>query len=577
MTGKHKEKRNWFLSVLLRDIKLLYYTLSLGVIGALLGLAVSVFSQKLIDEIIPSHNINYLIIGLSIATGLIFLKIFVSYLQQYLGLAHSRNFNMSLIEKFFKRLLFLPKTFFDEHKTGGLIARMNDSASIQQTVSYVANTLVLNALILIVSSFVLFFYSVTAGVIALSSFPVYVTIAIIYKNKIAQKTHMQMDANAKKESNYISTIQNIDLVKTHNKQETFNKSNYNTYSEFQSKSFSLGKVGMSLGIMAEFIGTCFYIAILSYTSYQVLAGNLTIGEFSATIGIATGMLYPIGAIGLSILHLQGARVAFDRMYEFISQKKEFDEEEDDKKIELSQIETIEFKDVEFFYQEGVKLLKNCSFSVKKGEIACIFGKNGTGKSTILNLIMQLYFPSEGKIHFNGINSLELSINKLRNKVAIVSQQSTLFDLTVLQNICFDFDLTDPEHVIEYLNSMGFDKFISKLSEGYYTMVHENGKNLSGGQRQIISLARALYKKPDVLLVDEPTASLDGEAEAFVIECLKKFSKDRIVILVSHKLKPAKESSKIFILKDGYISDSGSHEELLLTDNLYAQRFAELVY
>ncbi|MBN2485667.1 MAG: ATP-binding cassette domain-containing protein [Bacteroidales bacterium] len=572
-----KEKSTWFISILRKDIKLLAGTLALGVTGAVLGLAVSVFSQKLIDEIIPRNNLRHLVIGLSIAAGLLLLKIMVSYLQQYLGIKHSKMFNLALIDKFFSRVLLLPKAFFDKNSAGGLIARMNDSASIQQTVTFIANTFILNLLILIVSCAVLFHYSAAMGFISLLSFPFYLTVAILNKKNIASKTSQTMEANAIKESSYISTIQNIDLIKTHNKQNVFSNINFDIYSNFQQKSFMLGKTGANLGVTAEFIGTFFYIIMLSFAAYQVITARMTIGEYTATLGIATSMLYPIGSIGMAILHLQGAKVAFERMYEFISLNPEYEKNKDVAKKDTGKIEKIEFRNIRFSYNPKHDLLKDINFTVKKGEVISIFGKNGSGKSTLLNLLMALYNNYDGNILFNNIDLKELSVEKLRDKLAIVSQQSNLFDSSVIQNICFDSDENVINSSIAYLNGLGFQKYIDSISDGYYNQIIENGKNLSGGQKQIISLARALCKRPDILILDEPTASLDGEAENFVLSRIKDYARKGIVIMVTHKIKPARESDRILVLEDGKISNSGTHNELILLKNFYSQRFSELVY
>lgn len=572
-----KDQKKWFVSVLKKDVKLLYGSIFLGMMAAFLGLSVSVFSQILIDEIIPSNDKKQLVIGLGVASGLIILKIFISYLKQYLGLKHGKEFNLRLIDKFFNRLLFLPKLFFDEQKTGGLISRMNDSGAIHQTVSFIANTLLLNVLILVVSATVLFYYAIIPGIIALLSFPAYLMIAFVYKNKLAEKNYLMMDANAAKESNYISTIQNIDLVKTHNKQESFNALNNQSYRNFQDKSFDLGTTGMKLGILSEGTGTLTYLIILSYTSFQVINGHLSIGEFTATLGIATGMLHPIGEIGLSILHLQGAKVAFERMYELISKETEFDSETDHKKEHLSTISAIEFRNVSFTYDQNRKLLDDVNFKVTRGEMVSLFGKNGAGKSTILNIIMSMYQPIQGEVFYSGVNAQKLSTGKLREKIAIVSQQSKLFDTSIIDNICFDISDTDKTTAISFLNKKGFEPFIDKLPQGYYTVISENGKNLSGGQKQIISLARALLKQPDVLLLDEPTASLDGNAEMFVMNRVQEFSENGIVIMVSHKLKHAKASKRILILEEGVIINEGNHDELIAQDNLYSKSHAELVF
>ena len=485
------KKSNWFIAILKKDIKLLIGTIILGLMASLLGMAVAVFSQKLIDTIIPSHSLNKLFIGLSIAAGILLLKIAVTTTQQYLVARHNRVFNLRLIDEFFKSMLFLPKSFFDAYTTGALTARMNDSASIQQTISYIANTLVLNALILIASSFVIFFYSVEIGLIALTTLPLFSAIAIIYKKKIAVNVRKVMEANAKKESNYITTIQNTDIIKTHNKEEMFAGINHDTYGDFQKNVFKSTMTGLSIGSLSELCGTFIYIIMLSYASYQMIIGNLTIGKFTATITITTSMFGPIVTLGFAMLQLQGARIAFDRMYEILSLEPEYNKDQDKRKLCLERVTSVEFNHAFFSYRKDRELLKDLNFKVTRGDMFCIFGKNGCGKSTILKLLMYLYRPDQGEVKFNGIDLKNLSISGVREKIAIVSQQSKLFDKTVIENICLETDYHEAQKAMEFLNSLGFDIYINKLPEGYHTLIYENGENLSGGQKQLISLARAL--------------------------------------------------------------------------------------
>jgi ABC-type bacteriocin/lantibiotic exporter with double-glycine peptidase domain len=564
----------WLLSILKKDTKYLWGNVFLGLFASLLGMAMAIFSQKLIDFIVPGKNSKILVTGLCIAASIMIFKIAVTFAQQYLGAKFNQNFNQNLINEFFERLMFLPRTFFDKFNTGVLIARMNDSYAIQKTISYFANTLILNILILIVSTSLMFAYSVEVAIITLLAFPLYFTLALFYKKKINNNLRMEMDAGAKKENNYITTIQNIDIVKTHNQEEVFSKRNKKIYGYFQQRVFNSTLTGTFLGIFAELIGTIISIAILTFTSCQMLSGMLTVGKFAAIISINMGMFGPIATLGFAILELQGANVAFDRMYEFMIEKPEYALEEDNKKMHLHKINKVEVKNLYFSYEKKTDLLININFTANKGEMLCIWGENGSGKSTILKLLMSLYKPDSGEIKFDGINIDKLSIQSTRDRIALVAQQSKLFNTTIIENICLSSEEKLWKKAIVFLNNLGFDRIINNLPDGYMTKIHENGSNLSGGQKQIISLGRAMFKQPDILLVDEPTASLDNENELFVLDILKKFKKYGTIIMVSHKHNPAKESDFIMLLKNGVIEKRGKHHDLIEDDNLYSKSYSE---
>lgn len=570
-------KSQWFIPILRKDLKLLVLTVVLGVLSSLLGLSTALFAQKLIDNIAPKKDTVLLAEGILLVAGLLMLKLSVSYFQSYIGLVHGQRFNLRLVDSFFQKLLFLPKRFFDENKTGSLITRMHDSSAIHGTITFIVNTLLLNIVNVAVSAIFLFNYSVALGFIALASFPIFLISAMLSKAGMRKKIEKMYEANAENESNYIASIQNVDLIKTHNKQAYFTNINYLTYSQLQENTMLSSKAGLVFGITSESIGTFFYILMLAYASYQTVTGVMTIGELTATLGVATGILWPIGALGNSVMHLQSARVAFDRMFEVISIQHEVELPEDQRKHHLQTISSVDFNNISFAYDLQNPVLTEINFSVEAGEIACIFGKNGAGKSTILNLIMRLYKPDSGVIKFNGIDADELSTIGLRDRLAIVSQQTRLFEGMVIKNICLSESEDDYWKAADYLNALGFQPYMAGINGGYTGLITENGKNLSGGQKQIIALARALNKRPDVLLMDEATSALDGDAEAFVIEKLQQFARNGgIVIMISHRLRPARAATKIIVLENSKVADIGPHGVLMNSENIYSKRVNEVL-
>jgi ATP-binding cassette, subfamily C, bacteriocin exporter len=569
-------KIKWMKDLIRKDVKILTSTMLLGVLVSALGLTTAVFSQKLIDNIIPNANTTALIISIILFCGVLFFKLALQYVQRYFGIKQNMDFNLRLTTRFYDNLLRLPKWFFDKYKTGELVARMNDTASIQQTIAFIVNTLILNVLTLIISASFLFIYSVEVGIIALSSLPAFMIISYSFRKKIIKWQISVMESHAKKETNYITTIQNVELIKGANKEDLFSNMNKSIFGFYQQNIFMLGKVGISISIVAEFVGTLFFIVLLCVTSFLAIGKTISIGQFTAILGISAGMLPAIASLAFSNLQLLGARVAFDRMFEFTSLKKEYETVIDEKKDKIDDIKSLKIQNVSFSYEKDTPVLTEVSLEAKRGEIICIFGENGTGKSTILNLVQGFYKPEIGNIFFNDKDINALSILHLRNKLAFVAQQTKLFNSTVIENICMETNPEVTRHAIPLINQLGFDKYFNKLSHGYDTVVHEGGANLSGGQLQLVSFARALYRRPQVLLLDEPTSSMDRETENFIIDLILEYKKNGMVVLVTHKLKPAKISDRIYILKDGIIDSSGNHSQLLKTVNFYSSSFAELI-
>jgi len=295
--------------------------------------------------------------------------------------------------------------------------------------------------------------------------------------------------------------------------------------------------------------------------------EISIGTFAAIITIASGMLPAIGTLAFSHLQLLGAKVAFDRMYEMITLEKEYNLDEDLKKTKIDEVKNISIQHLSFSYNKQKEILRDLSIEAKRGQITCVFGENGTGKSTILNLIQGLYKQKNGTLLINNIPVNDISLFHLREKMSYVSQQSKLFDKTIIENICLEDNLEEAKKAIPELDKLGFGKYFKKFQNGYETILSEGGSNLSGGQRQLLSFARAFYSKPQILLLDEPTAALDRDTENFILDLLEQYKKIGLVILVTHKLKPAKMSDMIYVLKDGVINCNGNHKALLTTSNL----------
>lgn len=219
-------------------------------------------------------------------------------------------------------------------------------------------------------------------------------------------------------------------------------------------------------------------------------------------------------------------------------------------------------------------MENISIKLEKSEIIAIVGESGGGKSTMGNILQQFYFAETGNIIINGSIDLQsVSTQIWRNKLAVVPQDIHIFNGNVLDNICMGNEAGEGENVLKFLIEYGFDKYINNLPNGYLTLLGEEGINLSGGQKQIIAFARALYKKPQLLILDEATAAMDRETEKFTIDLLKKLKSEMAVFYISHRLHILKDiADRIYIIENGTIQTFGTHEELMKTKNFYSDYF-----
>ncbi|WP_370408644.1 peptidase domain-containing ABC transporter [Tenacibaculum dicentrarchi] len=567
-----KSKKAWFLKLLKEDKQLLLISIVLGVGIALLGMAMSVFSQKLIDDILPSKNTTKLISGIGLLTFLLLVRVGFSTLRELLLIRQSKDFNNRIIDSFYSSLLHLPKPFFDTRKIGELVARLNDTNRVQKVIKFIASNFVIDVLVVLVSFGFLFFYSWEVGIIVLVSLPIYFFIIFSFNSKIIKSQKEVMQSYALSESNYISSMQGIATIKNYNRQTFFQKINQLIFGNLQNKIVDLGKINVRLGFLSGIAGVLFLIAILSFTSFQVYGGQMKLGELMAILGIAGSLLPSITNLALISIPINEAKIAFNRMFEFTSIEKE-----KEGKVALQKFDCLEIKNLSFRFAGRSQLLKTVNLSIEKGEIVAVVGESGSGKSTLGQILQKFYDFENGEIIVNKKDNLrDISLTDWRNIVGVVPQEITVFDGNVLDNILLGKEDT-PEKVVEFCKQYGFEEFIKSFPQGYATILGEQGISLSGGQKQIIALARALYKKPQLLILDEATAAMDRKTERFSIELISKLKKQMGVLFISHRLETLKKyADTIYILENGETNVKGSHQKLLETTNFYSDYWKELV-
>lgn len=569
-----KTKKEWFKRLIKEDYEFLGVSILIGLMAAILGMAMAVFSQKLIDNILPAKNISKLIMGIILLGGLLIGRTFFLSLRQYLLIKQSKNFNNRIIDLFYSSLLRLPKSFFDTRKIGELIARLNDTSRIQKVITNLAGSFVIDVLIAFTSTVFLFIYSWQSGLITIFSMPVYFLLIYGFNNKIILSQKQLMAAYAKNESNYVSTMNGISEIKNSNKQDFFSDQNKKIYGNFQEKVFSLGKINIKLGLISGISAVLFLVAIISYNSFLVLNESIKLGELMAILGISTTLIPAISNLALIAIPINEAKVAFNRMYEFTS----IDAEENIAETEkIDKFEQINIKNLSFRFVGRKKVLNGINLTIKKGELIALIGESGGGKTTLAKILQKFYKPEKGEIIINNkINLRDCNLNTWRNKIGVVPQDVHLFNGTVLYNICLEDSAEEAQKVLKFSEKFGFDRFINSLPAGYMTLVGEEGVNLSGGQKQIIAFARALYKKPEFLILDEATAAMDRETEQFIVSILNKLKQSLGIFYISHRLHILKHfADRIYILENCSIQSKGTHEELMQDNNFYSDYWKTL--
>ncbi len=565
-----RDKKYWIKQLIKEDINILGVALVLGAVVSLLSLATAIFSQKLIDDILPEEHLQKLWVGLGLLFFLLLVKSGISYIRQSFLLRQAKAFNNRIINYFFGALMYLPKPFFDNRKTGDLVARLNDTIRIQSAISYITTNLMIDVLMILLTVTFIAFYSGMLGLIALAILPLYFLIVYCFHQKIVNGQREVMAAYAKNESNYVDTIQGIGAIKGANKEGLFAHVTKNVYDFFQLKIYALGHIRIRFNLVTEIAGTVIIVSILTLSSIMVLDGEqLKLGQMMAVVQMTAILLPSAGRLALTNIQLQEARVAFDRMYEFTSILPEYIPEEDQKKDAISDFQSLEVTALSFRFPGRSPLLKGLNFSVQKGEMITLFGESGSGKSTTMQILQKFYRYEEGEIAVNGQPWNTLSMIGWRKIIAIVPQQVKIFNGNLIDNICMGTPPESNEAMMTFLTQYGFDQYFQQFPQGFATLLGEGGVNISGGQQQVVALARALYHQPQLLLLDEATAAMDRNTEAFVIRLLHQIKKEMGIITISHRVKTARNCDRIYVLENGTIVASGPHDKLMQSKNLYS--------
>lgn len=568
----NKSKIAWLKDLLKEDAGILTASVGVGIGIAILSLSMALFKKKLVDNILPDKNIEGLFVGLVVITFILLLKTGLAAMRSTLLIEQSKQFNMRITGDFLGKLLYLPQPFFDTRKIGDFVARLNDTSRIQRVISQLIGSTTIDVIVALVTISALFFFSLEVGLIALSGLVVYFIIIYQYNRQIIHAQKSVMGNYAKNESNYIDIVSGIADIKSFNRYDTFKASNDRTFGEFQESIFDLGKLNISLSMIAGVVSTLLMMSILGFCSIQVLDERMKLGSLFAILGISATMISTVANLAMMSIPINEAKVAFDRMFAFSS----IPPENSDITNKIGAFNKIEIRNLSFSFPGRSPLLESINLKLQKGKFITLLGESGSGKSTLLQILQKFYQYEQGQITIDNTDLKSISALHWRDQLAVVPQQVKLFNGTVLYNITLSESTEDYNQAIALCEKYEIDAFINKFPQGFGTIVGEGGINLSGGQQQIVAIVRALLRKPQLLLLDEATSAMDRNTENFILNLLKLLKNDMAVLMVTHRIKTASKSDYIYILEDKTISIQGSPNELLSTDNFYSQAYNDFV-
>ncbi len=539
---------------------------------ALIGIAVDVVVKQQ-DSILAQWGIKDVFWQLAIITLLSAivwtLESIFEYAYDYLWRNLAQDIEHDLRLEAYSHLQELELAYFEERSTGGLISILNDDINqLERFLDDGANEViqVITTVIVIGAAF----FAASPGVAGLSMLPIPFIIwgSIAFQNRLAP---LYADVREKVSflngqlSNNLMGITTIKSFTSEDYEIQRIETQSQAYRQSNQRAIVLSAAFIPLIRVVIFLG---FIATLFLGGLEVVAGRLSVGTYSVLVFLTQRLLWPLTRLGNTLDQYQRAMASTNRVMNLLDTPIAI--HTGDIRLPVSSIKgELEFKNVTFSYNQRKPLLQYFSLTLQAGKTTAIVGATGSGKSTLVKLILRLYEVQYGNIYLDGIELNNLNLKDLRRAIGLVSQDVFLFHGTVAENIAYGSFEASNREIVNAAKIAEAHEFIAQLPDGYNTIVGERGQKLSGGQRQRIAIARAVLKNPPILILDEATSAVDNETEAAIQRSLERITKNRTTIAIAHRLSTVRNADCIFVMHEGIVVESGQHEQLVEQDGVYA--------
>lgn len=555
-----------FWGLLLPQKRLVLDIFAASLIITILGILGAFYFQLIIDDILPA-GIEKTLTVLSI--GAILLKLFsviLSVLRTQLLLYLSQKLDIALLLGYYNHVLKLPMSFFGTRKVGEIVSRFQDASSIRDAISNATLTVMIDTIMAFAGGLILFFKSKVLFAIAALMVVLYAALVLAFNKPYKMANEKQMEDNAQLTSYLVESLNGIQTVKAFNGEQTVQMETEFKFIRLLRSIFKLSCIGNTQEGFKAFVEAVGGVVILWVGAHSVLQGSMTIGSLVSFNALLVYFLDPVKNLINLQPTLQTAMVASDRLGEILDLEIEKSENQRHKVSPASLIGDISIQDISFRYGTRQFILEHFSMQIKRGQRVAIVGESGAGKTTVAKLLLNLYPYESGTITIADYALPDIQLECLREKIAYIPQETFLFSGTILENLTFGMDSLEMEEVIHCARMAQIHEFINALPLRYETHLDENGSNLSGGQRQRIAIARAMLRKPEILILDEATSNLDTVTEKAIQETLDTYCDGMTTIIIAHRLSTIRRCDRIFVMEKGKIVESGSHDELMTKSN-----------
>lgn len=568
---KGKETKNIFerfWGLLLPQKKLVFDVFLASMVITVLGILGAFYFQVIIDDILPAEITKTLTV---LSIGVILLQLFsvlLSVMRSQLLIYLSQKLDIALLLGYYDHVLKLPMNFFGTRKVGEIISRFQDASSIRDVISNATLTVMIDTIMAVAGGLILFFKNKVLFAIAFFMVVIYGVLVLIFNKPYKKANEKQMEDNAQLTSYLVESLNGIQTVKAFNGEKIVQTETEFKFIKLLRSIFSLsclGNVQEGLKMLVEAVGG---IVIIWVGAYSVIRGEMTIGSLITFNALLAYFLDPVKNLINLQPAMQTAMVASDRLGEILDLELEKTEKENHKIAPESLKGDIDIQGITFRYGTREPVLEDFSMHINKGERIAIVGESGAGKTTIAKLLLNLYQYEAGSITICDYAMPDIRLETLRDKIAYIPQETFLFSGTIMENLTFGMDNPSMEEVIGCAKLVHVHDFVNSLPLRYETHLDENGSNLSGGQRQRIAIARAMLKKPDILILDEATSNLDAVTERAIQDTIEAYSRGMTTIIIAHRLSTIRMCDRIYVMDKGRIVESGTHEELMQRQDGY---------
>lgn len=539
-----------------------------SILITILGIIGSFYFRFLIDDILPNNKHNSLMIMSMIMIGIVIFKITIEFFRSLLLIHMSQNMDKSLLLGYYNHVIELPMSFFGTRKVGDIISRFNDGAKIRDAILATTLTIMIDTIMAIIGGGILYIQNHKLFVICFVPIALYLILVFVFKKALEELNRSYMQNNAELTSYLVESIEGIETVKAFNGERKVNLESEKKFVKLIKSIFKYSYVNNIEVSLMTGIKAIFGIVILWLGGHLVLKGEISIGVLISFNVLLSYFIEPMERIISLQPQLQSAIVAADRIGEILEIDKEKSVDEENKIIPKTLLGDISLKSIYFRYGTKKLILNNINMYIKQGEKVALVGESGSGKTTIAKLLMNFYNIEKGEIIINNHNIKDISKEALRNKISYISQDSFFFSGTVIENLQFANKDATYQEIIAVCEKVHIHEYIMSLPLKYETLLEEKGANLSGGQRQRLSIARAILKKPEILIMDEATSNLDSITERAIERTIEDCTKNVTTIIIAHRLSTIMKCDKIYVMDKGEIIEFGSHEELIRNKGYY---------